>query len=206
MSSRLTRTLRTAEDIRILKKETIGRGWGTLERFHLQHRRFDGSWSEPIDRDLYTIGEVAAVLLYDPGQDSVLLTEQFRTCGLRYDEATWLVEIVAGLIDGNDNPEDTARREAKEEAGCEIGELVHISTNYSSPGGYGERMHIYAAATDLSEAGGFYGLAHEHEDIRADVVPFSDALAACDDGRIIDGKTIIALNWLSRHKSKLRRL
>ncbi len=204
MSSRLTLTERSTDDIDILQRNTLGQGWGTLERFHLKHRRFDGEWSDPIDRDLYTIGEVAALLLYDPARDTVLLTEQFRTCGLRYGEATWLVEIVAGLIDGNDAPEETARREAKEEAGCDVADLVHISTNYSSPGGYGERMHLYAAAADLSNAGGFFGLAHEHEDIRAVVVPFSDALAACDDGRIIDGKTLIALNWLARHKSKFK--
>ncbi len=204
MTSRLTPTTRSTDDIQILKRDVIGEGWGQIERYHLKHRRFDGSWSEPIDRDLYTIGEVAAVLLYDPKQDTILLTEQFRTCGLHYGEATWLLEIVAGLIDGNDDPEETARRETKEEAGCDVTELVHISTNYSSPGGYGERIYLYAAAVDLSDAGGFFGLAHEHEDIRAVVVPFTDALAACDDGRIIDGKTLIALNWLARHKAKLK--
>ncbi len=204
MNSRLTLTKRTNDDVEIIQKELLGKGWGTLERYHLKHRRFDNDWSEPIDRDLYTIGEVAAVLLYDPQADTVLLTEQFRTCGLRYGEATWLVEVVAGLIDGSDDPEETARREAKEEAGCDVAELVHISTTYSSPGGYGERIYLYAASADLSEAGGFFGLAHEHEDIRAMVVPFDDALTACDDGRIIDGKTLIALNWLSRHKAILK--
>lgn len=204
MSSTLSLTQRNTNDIEVLKRDVLGQGWGTLERYHLKHRRFDNTWSEEIDRDLYTIGEVAAVLLYDPKCDTVLLTEQFRTCGLRYGEATWLVEIVAGLIDGDDAPEETARREANEEAGCDVGALVHISTNYSSPGGYGERMHLYAASADLSEAGGYFGLAHEHEDIRAIVVSFTDALAACDDGRIIDGKTLIALNWLARHKTKLK--
>lgn len=203
MTSRLTLTTRNTDDIQILGREVIGEGWGQLERYHLKHRRFDDSWSQAIDRDLYTIGEVAAVLVYDPKQDIVLLTEQFRTCGLRYGEATWLVEIVAGLIDGDDDPEETARREAKEESGCDIADLVHISTHYSSPGGCGERIYLYAAAADLSEAGGIFGLAHEHEDIRAVVVPFTDALAACDDGRIIDGKTLIAVNWLARHKDKL---
>ncbi len=204
MSSRLTLTPRTADDVQVLKKETIGEGWGTLERYHLKHRRFDDTWSELIDRDLYTIGEVAAVLLYDPRADTVLLTEQFRTCGLRYGETTWLIEVVAGLIDGSASPEETARREAKEEAGCSIDELMPITTTYSSPGGYGERIYLYAASADLSEAGGIFGLAHEHEDIRATVVPFDDALAACDDGRIVDGKTLIALNWLSRHKEELQ--
>jgi len=203
MEPHLTLTSRTMNDVDIVERKTIAKGWGTLERFHLRHKRYDGSWSEIIDRDLYTIGEVAAVLPYDPGRDAVLLTEQFRPCGLRYGEVTWLIEMVAGLIEAGATPEETARRETLEEAGCVVTELAHVSTYYSSPGGYGERMHLYAAKVDLADAGGHFGLAHEHEDIRAMVVPFADALAACDDGRIIDGKTLIALNWLARHKADL---
>ena len=60
MSSPLTLTQRTTKDIEILKRNVLGQGWGTLERYHLKHRRFDDTWSEEIDRDLYTIGEVAA--------------------------------------------------------------------------------------------------------------------------------------------------
>lgn len=200
MDQRLTLTERTTDDIEIDDRTILGKGWGTLERFRLRHRRYDGSWSETIERDLYTIGEVAAVLIYDPKLDAVLLTEQFRTCGLRYGEATWLVEIIAGMIDGHASPEATARREAIEEAATEISGLVPITTTYSSPGGYGERIYVFAATADLSRAGGVHGLDHEHEDIRTFVVPLDEALAACDDGRIVDSKTLIALNWLVRHK------
>lgn len=203
MSSRLTQTERSNSDIEVLERRELGRGWGTLDRYHLRHRRFDGSWSEVIDRDLYTIGEVAAVLIFDPAKNTVLLTEQFRTCGLRYGEATWLIEIVAGLVEEGASSLETAKREAFEETGCEVERLDLIATVFSSPGGYGEKIHLYIATADLSDAGGHFGLAHEHEDIRATVVSFDDALAACDDGRIIDSKTLIALNWLSRHKDKI---
>jgi ADP-ribose diphosphatase len=201
MGSLLTQTQRTNDDIEVLDQKTLAQGWGTLERYHLRHRRFDGAWSEEIDRDLYTIGEVASVLIYDKSADTVLLTEQFRTCGLRYGEATWLIEMVAGLIDEGATPHDTAKREALEETGCEIDSLTYVTTIYSSPGGYGERNYLYVATADLSEAGGYFGLAHEHEDIRATVVSFEDALAACDDGRIVDAKTLVTLGWLARHKS-----
>lgn len=202
MSLKLTQSTRTNADIEILNRQELGRGWGTLERYHLRHRRFDGSWSEVVDRDLYTIGEVAAVLIFDPAKNTVLLTEQFRTCGLRYDEATWLSEIVAGLVEKDASPIETAKREAFEETGCDVENLDLITTYFSSPGGCGEKMHLYIATADLADAGGHFGLAHEHEDIRATVVSFDDALVACDDGRIIDSKTLIALNWLSRHKDK----
>lgn len=202
MPDKLVPVERFPQDIEIIDRKELAKGWGSLERFHLRHKRYDGTWSDAIDRDLYTIGEVAAVLLYDPKLDAVLLTEQFRTCGLKYGEATWLVETVAGLVEPGAEPAETARREAMEETGTQVTVLHHISTFFSSPGGYGERMHLYLASVSLAGAGGQFGLAHEHEDIRAILVSFTDALAACDDGRIVDAKTLIALNWLARHKER----
>jgi ADP-ribose pyrophosphatase len=203
MERRLIPTPRTLADIDIRSRELIGQGWGKLERFTFRHKRFDGAWSEPVVRDLYTIGEVAMILPYDPKLDAVLLIEQFRTCGLYWNEATWLIEAVAGIVDPGETPPEVAIREAMEEAACEIAEPVLIATVYSSPGGYGERTHMYAGRTDLSEAGGLHGLAHEHEDIRAVAVPLEEAYAATQDGRVRDAKTMLMIQWLMANKSKL---
>ncbi|MGB5948497.1 MAG: NUDIX domain-containing protein [Parvibaculum sp.] len=204
MEDRLIPTPRTLDDVDIRSRELIGRGWGKLERFTFRHRRFDGSWSDLVTRDMYTIGEVAMVIPYDPALDAVVLIEQFRACGLVYDEATWLFEAVAGIVDPGETPLEVAHREALEETGCVIGEPVHITTAWSSPGGYGERTHIYAARADLSRIGGIHGLAHEHEDIRAVVVPLAEAQAATMDGRIRDAKTFLMIQWLSANKTKIK--
>jgi len=203
MEKHLTPTPRSLDDVKIRTRELIGRGWGKLERFVFRHRRFDGGWSEDITRDLYTIGEVSMILPYDPALDAVLLVEQFRTCGLYWNEATWLFEAIAGVIDPGEPPPEVARREAVEEAGLDISTPVHIATAYSSPGGYGERTYMYAGAADLSAAGGLHGLAHEHEDIRAVVVPLAEAHAAAFDGRIRDAKTILMIQWLTANKSQI---
>tara|TARA_R110000824_G_scaffold155226_2_gene327612 strand:+ start:34970 stop:35581 length:612 start_codon:yes stop_codon:yes gene_type:complete len=203
MERHLVPTPRDLDDVDIHSRETIGQGWGKLERFVLRHRRFDGQWSEAITRDLYTIGEVAMIIPYDPALDAVLLIEQFRTCGLYWDEPTWLIEAVAGLVDTDETPLQVAQREAIEEADCEIASPFHIATVYSSPGGYGERTHMYAGKADLSKAGGIHGLAHEHEDIRAIAVPLDEAYAAAMDGRIRDAKTILMIQWLIANKAKL---
>lgn len=203
MESRLIPTPRTLDDIDLQSRELLGQGWGKLERFTFRHKRFDGTWSEPIQRDLYTIAEVAMVLPYDPDLDAVVLIEQFRTCGLYWGEATWLFEAVAGIVDPGETPPQVATREAREEAACTIAAPVHIGTVFSSPGGYGERTYMYAARADLSKAGGIHGLAHEHEDIRAVAVPLDEAYAAAMDGRIRDAKTILMIQWLTANKSKL---
>jgi len=197
MEKHLTPSLRTADDIDLKSRETIGRGWGKLERFTLRHRTYDGGWSDVITRDVYTIAEVACILPYDPALDAILLVEQFRTCGLVYDEPTWLFEAIAGIIDPGERPAEVAVREAQEEAGCHITDPILIGAFWSSPGGYGERSHIFTAKADLSEIGGIHGLAHEHEDIRAVVVPLADALAAINDGRIRDAKTSLMIQWVA---------
>jgi ADP-ribose pyrophosphatase len=203
MEDRLVPTPRTLDDVDIKSRELIGRGWGKLERFTFRHRRFDGAWSDIVTRDMYTIGEVSMVIPYDPALDAVVLIEQFRTCGLVWGEATWLFEAVAGIIDPGETPAEVARREASEEAGCEVGEPVLISVAYSSPGGYGERTHMHAAKADLSGIGGLHGLAHEHEDIRAVVVPLTEAYAATQDGRVRDAKTILMIQWLILNKTRM---
>lgn len=203
METRLIPTPRTLADVDIRSRELIGRGWGKLERFSFRHRRFDGGWSDLVTRDMYTIGEVAMVIPYDPALDAVLLIEQFRACGLVWGEATWLFEAVAGIVDAGETPAEVARREALEEANCAIADPILITTAYSSPGGYGERTHIYAAKADLAGVGGIHGLAHEHEDIRAVVVPLAEALAATADGRIRDAKTFLMIQWLAANKSKV---
>jgi ADP-ribose pyrophosphatase len=203
MEDRLIPTPRTLSDVEIISRDLIGQGWGKLERFTFRHRRFDGTWSEAVTRDIYTIAEVVNILPYDPALDAVVLIEQFRACGLVYGEATWLIEAVAGIRDEGETPPEVARREALEEAGCTVGEPYHITTVYSSPGGYGERTYLYAACANLAGIGGIHGLAHEHEDIRAIVVPLDEAHAAAMDGRIRDAKTVLMIQWLHANKQKL---
>lgn len=197
MEPRLVPTPRSLADIELKTREIIGRGWGRIERFVFRHKRFDGTWSEDVTRDVYTIAEVVNVLPWDPKLGAVVLIEQFRTCGLVWDEATWLFEAVAGIREEGEAPEDVARREAEEEAGCRIERLHPVSTVWSSPGGYGERATLFIGEADLSNVGGIHGLAHEHEDIRAVVVLLAEALQATKDGRITDTKTILLIQWLA---------
>ena len=65
-----------------------------------------------IDHEVYRHGFAAAVLLYDPDRGVVLLVKQFRMAPFLADGTTEMLEVCAGMLDG-DAPEAGARREAR---------------------------------------------------------------------------------------------
>ena len=111
---------------------------------------------------------------------------------------------MAGIVEDGEENEAVARREAREEAGVELGELVPVASYYASPGTMTEYIHIYCARVAAARAGGIHGLAGEGEDIRVIALPFAEALATLKDGRIESGHTLIALQWLALNHNDLR--
>jgi ADP-ribose pyrophosphatase len=191
--------------VEILDKTVCYDGFFRLERYRLRHRLFSGAWSPVLTRELFERGHAAAVLPYDPALDVVVLVEQFRIGALEAPGSPWLLEIVAGVIDHpGETPEDVVRREAVEEANCQIQELVHIYDYFVSPGGTSERISLFCGKVDAAGAGGLYGLADEAEDIRVIVVPFTEAIAQLQAGKIKAAAPIIALQWLQLNHDQLR--
>lgn len=177
-----------------------------VEEHRLRHRRFDGGLSDVIGRGVFTSGDAVSLLPFDPHHGTVLMIEQFRAGPYaRRDPRPWSLEPPAGRADRADEPlEETARREAREEAGLEIGRIEKVAEFYPSPGIMSEYITSFVGEADLGGAGGVFGLAEEHEDIRALVVPLADALAACATGEINTAPLILTLYWLDRHAGRLR--
>jgi len=189
----------------ILDKTVCYDGFFRLERYRLRHRLFSGAWSRVLTRELFERGHAAAVLPYDPVLDVVVLVEQFRIGALEAPGDPWLLEIVAGVIDHpEETPEDVARREAVEEANCQLQEVIHICDYFVSPGGTSERISLFCGKVDASGAGGLCGLAAEEEDIRVIVLPFVEALEQLHAGKINSAAPIIALQWLQLNHDQLR--
>src|ERR1700761_5897012 len=116
-----------------IHRETLFQGYFRVDRLRIKHERFAGGWSEPFTREIFDrSGRAAAVLPFDPRSDKVVMIEQFRAGVMAAGEYPWITEVCAGIIDGNEVPEDTARREAFEEAGCTISELQKIADFYVS--------------------------------------------------------------------------
>jgi ADP-ribose pyrophosphatase len=117
----------------------------------------------------------------------------------------WQLEVIAGIIDEGETPDAVARREAREEANCEILDLIPVYHYLASPGGTSETVRMYCGRVDSRGLGGIHGLPTEHEEIRVEVVPFSEAADRLADGRIGNAPTILALQWLLLNRDGLRK-
>ena len=176
-----------------------------VETYRLRHRRFNETWTEVIAREVFVRPPAAAVIPYDPARDAVVLIEQFRTGAYVAGVEPWLIEVVAGIIDPGEQPEDVARREAVEEAGCTILALEPIGRILPSPGADSELLHLYCGRIDSAGVGGLHGLDHEHEDIRATGLPFKDAFVQVTQTAVTNANALIALQWLALNRDRLRR-
>jgi ADP-ribose pyrophosphatase len=193
------------EKVELIGREERHRGFFGLDRLTLRHRRFDGGWTEPMMREVLLQKRAVGLLPYDPVADRVVLIEQFRSGAWVAGEPAWMIEVVAGIVGPGEAHEDVARREAMEEAGLTVGALEPIAAYAPSPGASTEWVTLFAGRVSAPPGEGLFGLAAEHEDIRAFSLPAADAIAWLDGGRISNAVTIIALSWLARHHGTLRR-
>ena len=188
----------------VLDCQTVYNGFFRLEQYTLKHTLFNGGWSSPLTRELFRRGNCVAVLLYDPHRDEVVIIEQFRVGAVLQPQRAWLLEIVAGAIEEGETAEEVAYREAREEAGCEILDLLEIQSFYTTPGGSSEWLTLFCGRVDSSKVGGIHGLNEEDEDNRVNAVKFEVAFQMLEDGRFESGIPIIAIQWLYIHRDKLR--
>jgi len=194
------------DDIEIIEREACFQGFYRLDRLQLRHRQFSGEMGPVLSRELFVRHDAVCVLPYDAVRDEVVLIEQFRVGAMGKSANPWLLELVAGLIDTQEQPEEVAHREALEEAGLTLASLWPITQYYPSPGGSDERVYLYLGRCDSVGAGGVHGLVEEGEDIRVHVWPLEDALAAVRDGVINNAASIIALQWLALNRAEVRGL
>ena len=191
------------KDVKICEERYLFQGFLSVKEYRLQHKLFAGGWSPTITRELVVRPNAAALLPYDPVLDTIVMIEQFRV-GALAGETPWLIEIVAGLIAEGETAAELVHREAKEEAGLEVLDLIPIFEYWASPGFTSESVSLFCGKVDASQAGGIHGLAEEHEDIRVSCVKASDAFAMVHRGEIKNGIGLIALMWLELNHAKIR--
>lgn len=193
------------DDVRPAGVETPYSAFFAIEEHRLAHRRFDDGWTPELLRAVFVSADASVVLPYDPATDRVLLVEQFRPGPwARGDANPWCLEVVAGRCDQDESAEDTARREAVEEAGITLGRMERIGSYYSSPGAMTEYLTGFIGEADLQGGGGLHGLPSEHEDIRTIVLDRAEAMAAVATGEINNAHTLLPLFYLELHHGRLR--
>ena len=191
------------KDIQIIKKEPLYDGFFKMVKYHFKHKLFQGGWSDVIQREVFERGHAVAVLPYDPVLKEFVMIEQVRIGALATSSSPWLIEVVAGIIDPDEEAEEVCYREAKEEAGIELTKLTKALSYLASPGGTTERLHIYVGKVDASQAHGVHGLDYEGEDILVHRVPEEQALSWINEGKIENSATLIALQWFALNKQQV---
>ena len=196
------------EDMEIVAEKTLYKGFFTLKQIQFKHKLFAGGESEIVTRELLIKGAASAVIAYDPKADSVVLVEQVRIGAAYHPEpmrSPWLLELIAGMVEKDEKPEEVALRESKEEAGITVKNLTHCLSVWDSPGGTVERLHLFVGKVDSSQAKGIHGLADENEDIRVHVVKREQAYQWMCEGKIDNGIAVIGLQWLQLNYAKLQK-
>jgi ADP-ribose pyrophosphatase len=126
----------------------------------------------------------AVTILPVDGEGRILFVRQYR-----HASGKELLELPAGTLDENEEPEACALREIREETGFATASLVKLGEFWLAPGYSTEYMYVYLA-TDLHTAP-LPG--DEDEFITLEPVPIPQAYTMALNGEVVDGKSLAAL-------------
>lgn len=181
-----------SERIKVRSRDLLSAQWARLESVLFDYLRSDGVWQSQ-RREIYHRGHGAAILLYNLQRRSIVLTRQFRYPAWTLGGDGFLLEVPAGIIEG-DNPEETIRAETEQETGFVIGEPEYLFKAFATPGSVTEQLHYFAAPYDLNQrSGDGGGVEAEGEDIEVVEVSLAEAVSWIREGKIEDAKTIILI-------------
>ncbi|WP_027486106.1 NUDIX domain-containing protein [Allorhizobium undicola] len=180
--------------IDIIEDRTLWKGWSHLRKLVFDYRKQNGETAR-LSWEVFDRGHAVAVLLYHAERGTTLLVRQFRMPAHLMGDTPFLLEVPAGMTDGEDS-ETAARREVLEETGYRLRDLTFLFSSYMSPGAVTEKLHFYAATvTDADRIAAGGGLAEENEDLELVEIPLPQAIAMIGTGEIVDAKTIMLLQW-----------
>lgn len=149
-----------------------------------------------IEKEIVEHSDSVGIIALD-NKENIILVEQFRIAARNS-----LLEIPAGKIEKGESPEDAALREMNEEIGY-TGRLTPLFRCYLAPGYDTEKMYFFLASNlKISKK---RLTPDEDEQIKIKRMTLSSALKRCISGKIIDCKTIAAINMILNSKNKLVR-
>ena len=180
---------------KILDKKNIHNGFFKMNEVTLKYQKYDGSWSNELKRELFGGAQVSAVLPYDPENKKIVLIQQFRPGTISRNSENYLDEVVAGIIDQGETPEDTAKRECLEETGCKVNNLKSIQGYFPAPGSSESFYNLFLGEVVAPDKEIIRGLENENEDILVKSYSFDEVKTKMENKEILNGLTLIALQW-----------
>lgn len=170
------------------------------ERTLSSDRRYDGrTISLRVDEvELDSGRRTTREVVEHPGAVAILAWDGERLAMVRqWRHATGgaLLEIPAGTLEPGEEPLVAAQRELAEEVGRAAATWVDGPVFFTAPGFCTELMHTYLA-TGLTNAS---ATADDDEELEPSWLTLDEALAAIDEGRIRDAKTVAGILWLARN-------
>ncbi len=178
----------------VLKREVVYDGFFKMLKLKVSHSLFGGGNSAPYTRELFDRGHAVAVLLHDPVLEQIVLIEQFRIGAIDSDNP-WVLELVAGMVEEGEQPEDVVSREVEEECGTPVGELQFIADYYSSVGACSETTSLYYSSIDARKFEGIHGLGSENEDIRIVKMSTADFIVKVKQNNFCSASLVTAGYW-----------
>jgi nudix-type nucleoside diphosphatase (YffH/AdpP family) len=187
-----------SDRIRVKNVEILSDRHYRLNEVEFDYRRGNGEWQTQ-KREVFDRGHAATLLPYNVASRTVVLTRQFRLPAYLAGHDDLLIEAAAGMLD-DASPEERIRAEAEEEIGYRLHDVRKVFEAFMSPGSITEKLHFFVAEYDRSmRIGDGGGLAEEGEDIEVLELPIDSALAMISDGRIVDAKSIMLLQYAALH-------
>ncbi len=185
----------------INKEETVFDEHYKMLKANITYDTFSGA---EITANMFAFhrGDSVAILLYEKDTASILVTKQFRYPTTQHHQG-WMYEIPAGSLEKDECPLACVIRETEEEVGYSVFQPEQIFDFYVSPGGATERCYLFYAevsSKDKTSKGG--GLVSEKEDIKLIKLPITEIKSWLSE-KIIDAKTIIALQWFLSQKKTI---
>ena len=180
---------------KIINKKNLYSGFFSLNKYEFIHQKHNGEWTDKIDREIFGGAHVSTLLPYDPIKKEIILIQQFRAGVLSRGYESYLYEIVAGIIDEGENPEETAIRECFEETGCQVKMIHPIYSYFPAPGSSESYYHLYLGEIQAFDGERIRGLEKEHEDILVKSFKIEEVRQMLKEKKIINGLTLVALQW-----------
>lgn len=195
-----------SEGFEVVERNAVYTGFLRLAQYRL---RLEASTALPeafVYRERIEGLRAAAVLPFDPVRGRIVLVKQFRIGALGAAGGAWLLEPPGGVVDTGESPEEAARREAWEEAGCRIGSVEPILRCHTSPGFSDESVDLYCGAVDSASLPATGGRRGEGEWTEVVALDLDAAIRDLGRGMLTAATLIISVQWLALNRWRLSEL